>query len=101
VTDAVDLLTSESTYVEITPTWEDLSGTGQAYIEHKVLVGDSWTRVNALEATVTARYFRWGVEATTTETIYVTDLGVLRATRDETENFVKHTVLNDAVAWML
>lgn len=101
VTDAVDLLTSEATYVEITPAWEDLSGTGQAFIEHKVLVGDSWTRVNALEATVAARFFRWGVEATTTETIYVTDLGVLRATRDETENFIKHTVLNDAVAWML
>jgi Putative phage tail protein len=101
VSDTIDLASSELTFLMTTLAHVDLSGTGQVYIEHKVLVGDSWTRVNASTASVVGRYFRWGIEATTTETIFVTDVGALRATRDETENFVKHTVLNDAVAWML
>lgn len=97
VTDTIDLGTVAATSVETTLAWTDLSGTGQPYIEHKVNSGDSWTRVNGQSAIVNARYLRWGIEATTTETIHVTDVGVLRATRDATDNFVQQS---DVLLWL-
>lgn len=96
----VDGDASELCTITVEPTYTDLSGTGQIYIEHKVLIGDAWTRVNASAAVVTARYFRAGVEWTTTETGIVSDLGVLRKTIDSTDNFVQHTVFNDPSAWV-
>lgn len=80
--------------------YEDLSGVGQVYIEHKVNSGDSWTRVNGTTASVTARYFRAGIEWTTTETGLVTALGTLRKIVDATDRFVKDTIGNDFMAWM-
>ncbi len=80
--------------------YEDLSGTGQVYIEHKVNSGDSWTRVNGTTASVTARYFRVGIEWTTTETGRVSVLGALRKIVDTTDRFVKDTIGNDFMAWM-
>ena len=74
----VDAGVSETCTVTVDPDYTDLSGTGQVYIEHKVNSGDAWTRVNASSATVTSRYFRVGIEWTTTETGIVLELGVLR-----------------------
>lgn len=97
---AVDGDVSEACTITVDPTYTDLSGAAQVYIEHKVLVGDSWTRANASTTTVTARYFRVGVEWTTTETGIVSDLGVLRKTVDSTDAFVQRTVFNDPTAWL-
>lgn len=101
VSATVDGDVSELCTITVDPSYADLSGAGQVYIEHKVLVGDSWTRVNAASTVVTARYFRVGVEWTTTETGIIYSLGVLRKAVDATDSFVQNTTLNDAVAWML
>lgn len=100
VSDTVDGDVSETCTITVDPDYTDLSGAGQVYIEHKINSGDGWTRVNAATTTVTARYFRLGIEWTTTETGLVSDLGVLRKTVDGTTSFVQHTVFNDPAAWM-
>ena len=100
VSATVDGDVSELCTITADPDYADLSGTGQVYIEHKVNSGDSWTRVNASTAVVTARYFRVGVEWTTTETGLIYSLGVLRKSVDATEQFVQYTVFNDPAAWV-
>lgn len=80
--------------------YENISGVGQVYIEYKVNSGDSWSRADGVSASVTARYFRVGIEWTTTETGFVSALGVLRKTVDITDRFTKDGIGNDFMAWM-
>lgn len=101
VTDWVDYTASEGGTFQATLDFDDLAGSGQVYIEYKVLVGDTPTRVNAALTTATGRYFRVGVEWTGTEAGQVNSLGVLRKTTDATENFVQHTGIGDAAVWVM
>lgn len=101
VSDWVDYGASEAGTYQSTLDWDDLAGTGQPYLEHKVNSGDTPTKVGGELAVVTARYVRVGIEWTGTDAGQVNSLGVLRKITDATESFVKNTTLNDAVAWML
>ena len=102
VSDAVDTGVSQLAQVTVTLDYTNLVGTAQVYIEHKVNVGDSWTRVNGAVANVTARYFRVGIDCSSANHAFIVhELGVIRVTVDATQDFVRDTILNDAVAWML
>lgn len=102
VSDAVDAGESAPSLVTVTLDYTDLEGAAQVYIEHKVLVGDSWTRVDGANASVTARYFRVGIECDDADHAFiVSELGVIRVTRDTTERFLRDTVGGDALFWMM
>jgi hypothetical protein len=102
VSDSVDVGVSQLCQVTTTLAYSNLSGTAQPYIEHKVLVGDAWTRVNGQVATVTARYFRVGIETTAANAaMIVSALGVVRVSVDATQSFVQDTTLNDAMTWLM
>lgn len=102
VSDSVDAGVSQACLVTVTLGYTNLAGTAQVYIEHKVNSGDSWTRVNGLSASVTARYFRVGIDCSSSNHAFIVhELGVIRVTVDATQSFVRDTILNDAVAWML
>ena len=101
VSDWVVYPTPEAGAYQSTIDFDNLAGAGQEYIEYKVLVGDTPTRVDGALAVVNGRYFRVGVEWLTTEAGQVSDLGVLRKITDATENFVQNTGLGDAAVWVM
>lgn len=102
VTDSID--TGESSAAQVTLdgySYDNLSGTARVYIEYKALVGDSWTSIDGTAVSVIGRYFRVGFEWTTTESGHIHSLGVLRKVVDATGSFVRDTVLNDEIAWVM
>lgn len=101
VSGTIDILESQmATVVVDGMDYDDISGTGQQYIEYKENAGDAWTRVDGTTATVQGRYFRAGIEWEGSETGVVHDLGVMRINVDATSRFIRDTVLNDTVGWI-
>lgn len=101
VSDWVDYVSSEAGVFQSTMDFDDLAGAGQPYLEYKVLVGDTPTRINGAFSSFAARYVRVGVEWLTTEAGQVNDLGVLRKTTDATANFVQNSGVGDAAVWVM